>query len=86
MAQHFLEYDRSERRNLSEQCRRSCDDLRIKNEDGIHALHVLSFIAGGSLQGSPDYRLANRRYVLLGYAPDQLPIDLLDAMATWVPC
>jgi len=74
---HFLEYDQVQRLKLNTECRKSCEELKIFNEDGIFAFHVLSFMVGGSLQGSPDYQLAHRRYILLGHDAGQLPIDLL---------
>lgn len=73
---NFPEYDEAQRSELSAECRKSCGELKITNEDGIYAFYVLSFMVGGSLQGSPDYQLAHRRYILLGHDAGQLPIDL----------
>lgn len=80
LEQSFPEYDPVQSRELRNQCRTACEQLRILNEDGIYAYHILSFMAGGSLQGSPDYQIAHRRYILLGYTADQLPLDLQEAL------
>lgn len=85
LAQSFPEYDQLQRQKLSVDCRQSCEELRILNEDGIYAFYALSFMVGGSLQGSPDYQLAHRRYILLGQTADQLPIDLQEALTKWAP-
>lgn len=58
-------------------CEKACRALKITNEDGIYAFCTVSFMIGGSLQGNPDYLLAHRRYILLGYDAGQLPIDIL---------
>lgn len=83
LTQNFPEYDQLQRQELSDNCRQSCEKLKILNEDGIYAFHILSFMVGGSLQGSPDYLVAHRRYILLGHTADQLPIDLQDTLTTW---
>lgn len=83
LAESFPEYDVTRRGALILDCRAGCETLGIKNEDGIHAYHVLSFMAGASIGKDPDYRVAHRRYILTGNPPDQLPLDLHSALATW---
>lgn len=76
----FSECAELQRLELSAKCRMSCEELKITNEEGIYAFHVLSFMIGESLQSNQDYLLAHRRYVLLGHDADQLPIDLLSEL------
>jgi hypothetical protein len=83
LAVSFPHYDINRRSALIQDCRAGCEALGIKNEDGIHAYHVLSFVAGASIGKDPDYQAAHRRYVLIGNPPDQLPLDLHSALATW---
>lgn len=83
LAEHFPEYDSSQRKTLIEVCRAACKSLGIQNEDGIHAYHVVSFMAGASVGETPDYQAAHRRNILIGNLPDQLPLDLQSALAAW---
>lgn len=83
LAESFPEYDVNQRSALIRDCRDACKTLGIENEDGIHAYHVLSFTAGASIGKDPDYQAAHRRYILTGNPPDQLPLDLHSALATW---
>lgn len=83
LAESFPEYALNQRTALIQACRAGCEALGIQNEDGIHAYHVLSFMAGASIGKDADYQVAHRRYILTGNQPDQLPLDLYSARATW---
>ncbi len=80
LTEEFSNTGAAERNRLMAACRDACESLKIRNMDGIFAFYVLSFIHGSSVDRTVEYRVAHKRYILLGYSPEQLPVDTLEAM------
>lgn len=76
----FTESEPTKRDTLMAVCHDSCVSEKIVNMDGIFAFYVLSFMNVAPINVAPEYQIANKRYILLGYNPEQLPVDALEAM------
>jgi len=76
----FPNIESEERSKLMFDCRNTCESLNIRKKDGIFAFYILSFIEGVPVNRSSEYQTAHKRYILLGYNSEQLPIDILEAM------
>ncbi|VAW59106.1 hypothetical protein MNBD_GAMMA11-2929 [hydrothermal vent metagenome] len=80
IAAEFSEVGYAKRNTLMSECRASCASEKIENMDGIFSFHILSFINGVPVNNISEYQIANKRYILPGYNPEQLPIDTLESM------
>lgn len=80
LIEEFPEIGVAERNQLKDACRDACNNLKILNMEGIFAYYVLSFILGSPVDHAVEYQVAHKRFILLGYSPEQLPIDMLEAL------
>lgn len=76
----FVDIDEVKRNHLMSACYGACEFMNIQNMDGIFAFYILSFIYGSSINGTVEYQQAHKRNILLGYDPEQLPIDALESL------